>query len=94
MKGRGSKLPTPSERLLAAKIEQARRGTEPRSAEWYERCGELAREVGVDAGEVLEEFDERAAIRQYDVGVSRADAELLAWDDVRERFVKQRALAM
>lgn len=33
--------------------------------------------------ELIEAFNERAAIREFDGGIARADAERLAWDDLR-----------
>lgn len=36
-----------------------------------------------------EYFQERAAIRQYDAGLPRAQAEALAWSDL-QRWMKQR----
>lgn len=35
--------------------------------------------------DVLEHFNERAAIREYDGGMSRAEAERAALDDVRRK---------
>ena len=33
--------------------------------------------------EIRERFEERAAIAEFDGGLSRTEAELLAWDEVR-----------
>lgn len=46
-------------------------------------CLELARTLGVDPDLLVEEWSERAAIREYEGGQSRADAERDALDDVR-----------
>ena len=48
-----------------------------------EGCLELARTLGVDADALVEEWTERAAIREFDGGQSRADAERDALDDIR-----------
>jgi hypothetical protein len=44
----------------------------------------IASESGRSPLDVLELFLERAAIREYDGGLSRAEAERLAVEDVRE----------
>ena len=48
-----------------------------------EACVELARTLGVDANELVEQWTERAAIREFEGGQSRADAERDALEDVR-----------
>jgi hypothetical protein len=48
-----------------------------------EACIELARTLGVDADALVEQWSERAAIREVDGGQPRADAERDALDDVR-----------
>ncbi len=47
------------------------------------QCIELAERLGLATETVLELWAERAAIREYDGGQSRADAEAAAVDDVR-----------
>lgn len=47
-------------------------------------CEALARDLGVDAAELVELWNERAAIREYDGGQPRDEAEAAALDDVRE----------
>jgi len=46
-------------------------------------CLELARTLGVDAEALVEQWAERAAIREFEGGQARADAERDALDDVR-----------
>lgn len=46
-------------------------------------CLELARDLGVDADALVEQWAERAAIREFEGGQARADAERDALDDVR-----------
>lgn len=48
-----------------------------------EACVELARTLGVDADALVEQWAERAAIREFEGGQSRADAERDALEDVR-----------
>jgi hypothetical protein len=52
----------------------------------------LARETGQPRGRVLEEWSERAAIREYLGNVPRAEAEFRAIDDVRDVFGVQKPL--
>ena len=47
-------------------------------------CIELAERAGVDPDELVEYWEERAAIREADGGQSREDAELAALDDMRD----------
>ncbi len=46
-------------------------------------CVELARKLGIDAAAVIERWEERAAIREYEAGQMREDAEREAFEDVR-----------
>ena len=48
-----------------------------------EACIELARTLGVAEDVIVEQWAERAAIREFEGGQSRADAERDALDDVR-----------
>lgn len=43
---------------------------------------------------MFEFFDERAAMREYEAGVTRKQAEVGAFNDARDRYVKQHALAV
>ena len=45
-------------------------------------CVELAERVGVDPDELAEWWSERAAVREYEGGQSRAEAEQSAFEDV------------
>lgn len=51
---------------------------------------DLARRYGVPPLHALEWFLERAAIREYDGGFDRAEAERLAMEDVRQEFTSSR----
>jgi len=48
-----------------------------------EGCIELARRLGLDADQLLEWWHERAAVREFDGGLTREAAELAAFDDLR-----------
>lgn len=52
----------------------------------------LARETGQPRARVLEEWGERAAIREYLGNLPRAEAELRAIEDVRDVFGAQKPL--
>lgn len=55
----------------------------------------IADAAGVSRAQVFEEFGERAAIRQYDAGVTQLQAERDALEDVRDRFrPRQKGLAL
>jgi hypothetical protein len=47
-------------------------------------CIELAERAGVDPDELVEYWEERAAIREVDGGQARDDAERAALEDMRE----------
>ena len=51
-----------------------------------EACIELAKRFGADPDDVIEWWLERASVREYDGGQSRADAEAAALDDARAEF--------
>ena len=86
----------PKEAAKAKQIEdrvrRARMASPPRGAPYYERCAELARAVGLDPCDVMDDWDEHAAIRQYDGNVSRDEAERLAFLDILDRYQRQRSL--
>jgi len=48
-----------------------------------EGCIELARRLGLDQDRLLEWWAERAAVREFDGGLTREAAELAAFDDLR-----------
>lgn len=82
---------TDEQRRIRDRADRARRAMSPRdpTGEWHEACAEIARAAHVDAGDVLDDWSHRAAIREYEAGVTRADAERLAVDDVREQYLRQ-----
>jgi len=47
-------------------------------------CIALAEQAGLDSDELVEWWSERAAVREYDGGQARDEAELAALDDVRQ----------
>lgn len=79
---------TPKEQSLRMHVETIRRKELrfDRDGEYFERCVELAREIGADVEHVFEEWSERAACRMY-LGELELDvAEAAAFEDVKERL--------
>lgn len=92
MKAKQVRGETPKDRALKDRIARARAANPPRGAEWYEKAAELAEETGADVADVLDMFDERAAIREYDGATDRATSEAEAFGEVEELFRRQRRL--
>ncbi len=90
----GSKLSTPNERALADAVSRARTAKPPRDQRWYVAANELAMKLGLDTADVIERFDEVAAIYEYEANTTRVDAEARAWRDVEERLTKQKAMPL
>ena len=82
--------PTPSDRARQDRIMRAKQHRSPvdRTSNYHERLSEFARERDVPAFAVILEWEERAAVREYLGGVTRDEAEALAFNDTRERFAK------
>jgi hypothetical protein len=51
-----------------------------------EVCIELANRFGADPDDLTEWWQERSAVREYDGGQARAEAEAAALEDVRAEF--------
>ena len=79
---------------LAKHIEYLRKLTPPRGTRFYVLAGELAAETGAEVADIIEHFDERASVREYLGGVTRAESERLAWGDVLEHYRRLAALAV
>ncbi len=90
-------VPTPAEqvkaRQVADRVARAKAAHPPRGVEYYVLAGELAASLGADPGDIMDHFDERAALREYDGGLTRQEAERLGWQDCEEFYVRQRRLA-
>lgn len=54
-----------------------------------DRFDALAARTGCSADAAREVYEERAAIRQYEGGATKADAEALAWRDVLDLYDRQ-----
>ncbi len=93
---RGSTLPTPNERALQDALARLRKRSERTKTDerHYLDLRELSDRLGLDVNEVIEEFESRAACRQYDAGLSRTEAEQLAYEDTVARFRRQEAIAI
>lgn len=96
---RASKKPLPSAKYnnqhkLAAD-EAAKTEARKRLAGWLvEAIGGLSRECGIDTAALIEEFDERAAVREYCGAATREEAERGAWEDLASRYRSQLAMAV
>ena len=94
------KPPTPAEvakdRQIADRVARARAAEPTFDARgvYTAKLRELADDTGGDVGALLDEWIERSGIRLYDAGMTVADAERLAFDDVEARTRRQRALAV
>lgn len=92
--------PSPAERLERARRDaataaraadraarsRAAQPTRDPTGEYHVAMAEVARVSGRDVVELLDIWDERAAIREYDGTASRADAEREAADEVAAMF--------
>jgi hypothetical protein len=77
--------------VRAAAVRAADATRDPDGA-YHRRCRELADLAGVDVSDVLDEWEERAAVREYLGETSRDEANRLAMADVIERLRPQRML--
>lgn len=99
-KGRGASAPSARERAQAAIAEAraaaARRQQPPRdpTGRYHELARELANEVGCLVEDVLDEFDERASILEYERENAQDEAERLAWEHTASRFRRQEDLRL
>jgi len=80
--------------MIAARVAAGRAAQPPRdpTGEYHARLRELADRHEIDVGDLLDEFDERAAVREYCGETDRAAAERLAFADVQQRLEPQRSL--
>ena len=83
-----------NQRLVAERVAAGRAAQPPRdpTGEYHARLRELADLHHLEVGDLLDEFDERAAVREYCGEADRATAERLACADVQERLEPQRSL--
>lgn len=91
---RRMKPETEEERRVRDRVERCRRADPKfdRRGEYHAKCCELARNVGADPCDVLDEWIDRSAARLYLGGIDIEQAEELAWADVLERFTRQMAM--
>lgn len=79
---------TPAELAKQAQIDDRVRRARPPASDpgglMAMAVRELADDHGLDPADLLEEASERASVRQYLGGVTQAEAERLAVEDVRE----------
>jgi hypothetical protein len=74
----------------AARARAARPPRDP-TGRHHATIGDVAQRTGRDVDELLDLWDERAAIREYDGAASRADAEREAAAEVEQMFAPRQA---
>ena len=82
----------PDATALARRIKDARPVRSDPDGACHERVAAIATRLGLDVSTLLDTWAERAAIREWDEGMSRHDAETLAVDDVRIIYEPQKGL--
>lgn len=83
--------PTAKELLLADRIKRLR-ASDPQidpTGRYHRDLCDLAREVGADPEDVIDEWHDRAATRRYLGLFDNAEAERLAYADTVERYRRQ-----
>lgn len=65
----------------------------PRDERWQGAVRELAKRTGRNAEDLLDQWDERAAVREYLGNVTRDEAERLAFEDVQRQYEPQLEIA-
>ncbi len=88
--------PTDESLRIRDRAARARKAQPPRdpTGEHHEACAEIAKATGRDVYEIVDCWDERASMRQYDGNADRESAERLAMDDVRAIFVAQKDMKL
>jgi hypothetical protein len=88
--------PKPTAKQLAEndRVMRARRANPPRDPDGtcHEALSELARETGRDVCDLLDDWDEQAALLEYEGNVTRHDAESRAVRMIIERVTRQTRL--
>jgi hypothetical protein len=87
-------IETAEDRMLADRIARARKAMPPRdpTGEHHASCAAIARAAGADVADVLDAWDELAAVAQYERGTDRPTAEREAVEHVRQIYTKQGSL--
>lgn len=83
-------IQTPQERMIADRVKRATAVKSPvdRTDKFHEALCDLARAYGLEPADVVDEWGERAAVREYLGGYERDEAERLAFQDVSERLAR------
>jgi hypothetical protein len=77
---------------LQERIDKIRKSQVGHGVEYYVLAGELAARLGVDVGDVMDDFSHQAAIRQYEGGITMQESERLGWAATEEIYTRQRRL--
>jgi hypothetical protein len=81
---------------LADRIARAKAKNPPQdpTGEHHESIAKIARHIGRDTCTLLDEWDERAAIRQYEGGQDRASAERDAVTDIEATYAPMQGVLL
>lgn len=88
--------PTPGARGAYANRTPPRQAADPPrdpTGEYHVKCRELADELGMDIGDVMDDWDHAAAIRQYDGNTIRDEANRLGFEDIAVMLRRQKGAA-
>lgn len=75
------KQPPKTDRAIQWLVRHIKKQDRPRN---HDAVIDLAKQFGADVADMIELFEERAGIRQYDANDSSGDAEVGALSDVRD----------
>ncbi len=84
--------PAPVDLGLVDRIARARAANPPRSTENYVRARDLADALKLDVNDILDHWEERASIIEYDGNTPRADAERAAWTETLAHYDRQQVI--
>ena len=72
---------------LIARLYNAQRGNRDPGTRWHAACAYLARDAKAPIIDVLDEWDERAAIAEFVGNLPRAESEAQAFAETQARFM-------
>ena len=81
---------TAQELLRADAARRARPPQRDPTGEHHDAIAQIAADAGRNVADLMDEFDERAAVREYLGHFPRAEAERLAVEDVRSAYARRR----
>lgn len=91
VKGKADPREVVKQAQIDDRVRRARPPAEDPTGACHLAMSRLAHAHGLDAADLLEEWAERSSVREYLGGVTRAEAERLAVEDVREAVYRRDA---